>query len=100
MGSSFPRTQPKEQLPTLYSVIMYSFNKHRMDTFHVPGTLIDTDHAKIGKSWDLCLRLIGKQKRGLASSPIFPLHVQGTFGKEMPSVTPLSSFPCHTGPIT
>lgn len=53
MGSSFPRTQPKEQLPTLYSVIMFSFNKHRMDTFHVPGTLIDADHAKIGKSWDL-----------------------------------------------
>ena len=24
--------------------------------------------------------LIGKQKRGLESSPIFPLHVQGTFG--------------------
>lgn len=57
MGSSFPRTQPKEQLPTLYSVTMYSFNKHGMDTFHVPGTLADADHAKIGKSWDLCLRL-------------------------------------------
>ena len=42
--------------------------------------------------------LIGKQKRGLEFSPIFPLHVQGTFGKEMPSVTPLSSFSHHAGP--
>ena len=56
-GLKLPKDPAQEHLPTLYSVIMYSFNKHGTDTFHVPGTLTDADHAKIGKSRDLCLRL-------------------------------------------
>lgn len=54
MGSSFPRTQPKEQLPTLHSFIMYSFNKHAMGAFRAPGTLGEADHAKIDKTRALC----------------------------------------------